>query len=366
MKNRKKKVVEILSKKEEMYSFNGAEAGAVIEKVKINTLHDFKAHPFKVENDMELFELMKSIEKEGVLVPLLARPNPDGEGYEIIAGHRRKEACKWAGIDEVPILVVNMDDEQAIIAMVDSNLQREHIKPSEKAFGYRMKMEAIKSQGKRRDLTLSSMADGLENSEETTFYPMDKKLEVDNPTLELSKVVAGVDETGKWRMRNLKIDNTSVSTHANEIIGKLVGESSAQISRYVRLTYLISNILDMVDADIIAFRTAVELSYLKQEEQYDLHAVMDTEQCTPSLSQANRLKRMSQNGTLDMDMMYQLLEEEKPNQKEQIRIKADLIDKYFPKEFTPQQKVELIESLVKSWHQNQLGRLEKNITNKKR
>jgi len=250
--------------------------------------------------------------------------------------------------------------------MVDSNLQREHIKPSEKAFGYRMKLEAMKSQGRRTDLTNFQVEKTLGEVEETTFRQLGEKLELDNPTLELSTVIAGYDEEGNWSIRNEMSEDKTATTHSNDVLALMVGESSRQISRYIRLTNLIPNILDLVDEGKIAFTIAVELSYLNEEEQYDLYAVMDLEQCTPSLSQANRLKRMSQNGTLNMDMMYQLLEEEKPNQKEQIRIKADLIDKYFPKEFTPQQKVELIESLVKSWHQNQLGRLEKNITNKKR
>ena len=276
----------------------------VVTNVKINELHDFCKHPFKVENDKELFELMKSIEKEGVLVPLLARPNPNGDGMEIIAGHRRKEASKWAGLDEVPVLIKELDDNQAIIAMVDSNLQRENIKPSEKAFAYKMKLEAMKHQGKRTDLSAD------------TSYPMDKKL------------------------------------NANEELGQLVGESQAQVSRYIRLTHIIPQILSMVDLGQIAFRTAVEISFLKEEEQYELHAVMDMEQCTPSLSQAQRMKRMSQRGTLNVDSIYQVMEEEKPNQREMIKIRADSIDEYFPKSFTTPQKIKMIEKLVKEWNAN--------------
>ena len=260
----------------------------------------------KVEENTELCELMRSIETEGVLVPLLARPNPNGEGYELISGHRRKAACAWAGVTDVPVVVRDLDDNQAVITMVDSNLQREHIKPSEKAYAYKMKLEAMNRQGQRTDITSA-------------------QVEPKSGLLERS----------------------------NELLAKQVGESVAQIKRYVRLTNLIPKILDMVDDGKIAFTIAVELSYLKEEEQYELHAVMDLEQCTPSLSQANRMKRMSQSGELDMDMMYEVLGEEKPNQREQIKINADSLSKYFPPDFTPKQKVELIEQLVKDWHEQQ-------------
>ena len=309
-------------------TFNGK-----IQYLPLDQLADFKNHPFKVEMNTELFELMQSIEKEGVLVPLLARPNPEGEGYELIAGHRRKAACKWAGESEVPVIVLDLDDCQAVIAMVDSNLQREHIKPSEKAFAYRMRLEAMKQQGKRTDLTLSQV--GTESG--------------DNPTLSVAKVIAGYDESGEW-----KLQNDSVKMRTDEMLARQVGESRNQIARYIRLTYLIPKILDMVDEGKIAFTVAVELSYLNEEEQYEFHAVMDMEQCTPSLSQANRLKRMSQSGELDMDAIYLVLEEEKPNQREQIRIRSDRLNPYFPKDYTDRQKIELIESLVKEWHRQQI------------
>lgn len=304
-----------------------------IQYLSLDQLVDFKNHPFKVEMNTELFELMQSIEKEGVLVPLLARLNPAGEGYELIAGHRRKAAGKWAGVDKVPVMVVELDDNQAVIAMVDSNLQREHIKPSEKAFAYRMRLEAMKQQGRRTDLTLSQVGTKSE----------------DNLTLSVAKVIAGYDELGEW-----KLQNDSVKMRTDEMLARQVGESRNQIARYIRLTYLIPKILDMVDEGKIAFTVAVELSYLNEEEQYELHAVMDMEQCTPSLSQANRLKRMSQSGELDMDAIYLVLEEEKPNQREQIRIRSDRLNPYFPKDFTDRQKIELIESLVKEWHQEQM------------
>ena len=285
-------------------------------KVRISELHDFEGHPFKVEHDMELFELMRSIEEKGILVPLLVRPNPKSSGYEIIAGHRRKAASEWAGIDSVPVMIVPMNDEDAIIAMVDSNLQREHIKPSEKAFAYKMKLDAMKQQGKKLPDTLSQVG---------------------------TKLNKQVNEDGKAVLRS------------DEILARQVGESRNQIARYIRLTNLIPKILDMVDEGKIAFTIAVELSYLKEEEQYELHAVMDLEQCTPSLSQANRMKRMSQSGMFDMDAIYSVLEEEKPNQREQIKIRADVLEAYFPDDFTPKQKVELIESLVKEWHEKQIS-----------
>lgn len=274
-----------------------------IKSIRISELKDFKNHPFNVRQDMELCALMKSIEDEGVIVPLLVRPNPDGEGYEVIAGHRRKAAALWAGLTEVPVVIRELDDNQAIVAMVDSNLQRENLKPSEKAFAYKMKLEAMNRQGRKADITSAQVGPKPERS--------------------------------------------------NELLAKQVGESVAQIKRYIRLTYLIPKILQMVDEEKIAFTIAVELSYLTEEEQYELHAVMDMEQCTPSLSQANRMKRISQSGGLDMDAMYVILEEEKPNQREQIKIRADKLSQYFPSDFTPKQKVELIEKLVKEWHDHQ-------------
>lgn len=302
-----------------------------IKNLRLNQLVNFKDHPFKVETNTELFELMQSIEKDGILVPLLARPNPNGEGYELISGHRRKAACEWAGVTEVPVIIRDLDNCQAVIAMVDSNLQRENIKPSEKAFAYRMKLEAMNRQGKRVDLTSCQLGTKLEN----------------NPTLEVHKIIPIIDEDGVWGIDNFQ-NNSEKRTDAE--LARQVGESQRQIHRYIRLTYLIPQILDMVDEGKMAFTIAVELSFLKEEEQYELHAVMDLEQCTPSLSQANRLKRMSQKGELDMDEMYNILGEEKPNQREQIKIQSEKLNKYFPADFTEHQKVELIEKLVKDWH----------------
>lgn len=293
---------------------------------------------------MQLFELSKSIEEKGVLVPLIVRPNPDGDGYEIIAGHRRKAACEWAGIDTVPVIVMQMDDTEATIAMIDSNLQREHIRPSEKAFAYKMKLEAMKQQGKRNDLF-----------QDRTLSPVGTKF--DNLTLELNQMICSYDDSGKWQLGSQPLEKERVRT--DELLARQIGESRNQIARYIRLTNLIPKILDMVDEDKLAFRSAVELSYLSEEEQYELHAVMELEQVIPSLSQANRMKRMSQSGKLDMDMLYEILEEEKPNQREKLKIYADSLEGYFPSDFTPKQKVELIEKLVKEWSLNQTRTMEK-------
>ena len=339
-------MVKKMSKNEEMYSsWQGdldsqsekVKIGQKVEEISLNQLNGFKNHPFKVETNTALFELMQSIEREGILVPLLARPSPDGNGYELISGHRRKAACEWAGVTEVPVIICDMDDNEATIAMVNSNLQRENIRPSEKAYAYKMRLEAMKRQGQRNDLT---------------FSQVEKKLDTDNPTLKLSEVECGIGDDGIWGLSNT--DSVQEGKYANEALAKQVGESRAQISRYIRLTNLIPKILDMVDEEKIAFTVAVELSYLNEEEQYELHAVMDLEQCTPSLSQANRMKRMSQTGNLDMDAMYDVLGEEKPNQKILIKIQADRLDQYFPSNYTDKQKVELIEKLVKSWHEQKV------------
>lgn len=306
-----------------------------IRNVDVNRLHDFKNHPFKVEMNTELCELMRSIEKEGVLVPLLVRTNPYGDGYEVISGHRRKEAAIWAGETKVPVVIRELDDDQAVVAMVDANLHRENLKPSEKAFAYKMKLEAMKHQGKHIDSVTSA------------------------------QVGPKCDTDGNGRADNLgNRANEVVEEHSmmnsNELLARQVGESVAQIKRYIRLTNLIPKILAMVDEGKIAFTIGVELSYLSEEEQYELHAVMDLEQCTPSLSQANRMKRIRQSGKLDIDEIYSILEEEKPNQREQIKIRASTLEEYFPDDFTPKQKVELIERLVKEWHEKQIKDTERN------
>lgn len=330
-----------MKKSKELCSLWNNEQEVQTGNVKISELHEFKGHPFRVEHDMHLFELSRSIEEKGILVPLIVRTNPDGEGYEIIAGHRRKAACEWAGVDTVPVMVMQMDDAEATIAMIDSNLQREHIRPSEKAFAYKMKLEAMKQQGKRNDLF----------QEEATLSPVGTKLE--NPTLELNQLVCSYDDLGKWQLGSQQLEKELPRVRTDEMLARQIGESRNQIARYIRLTNLIPKILDMVDEEKLAFRSAVELSYLTEEEQYELHAVIELEQVIPSLSQANRMKRMSQSGKLDMDMIYEILGEEKPNQREKLKIYSDTLEGYFPSDFTPKQKVELIQTLVKEWHLNQ-------------
>ena len=320
-------------KKKAMCSLQTDVPGADIGMIKIRELHDFKKHPFEVERNQELFELRRSIQQEGILVPLLVRKNPGAEGFEIIAGHRRKEAALWAGIKEVPAIICTMDDDQAVIAMIDSNLQREKILPSEKAFAYKMRLQAMNRQGKRKDLSSD---------------PLEPKCVEE--MVEISLLEADVSENGKV---NIKKTDSTGGYRSNEQLARMVGESVTQIKRYIRLTKLIPKILDMVDRELLAIRSAVEISFLTEEEQYELHAVMELEQCIPNISQANRLKRMSQQKQLDMDMIYDILQEIKPNQREQVKIPFDRIGKYFPPDYTPAQQADLIEKLLKGWaHQN--------------
>lgn len=340
-----------MKKQEELYSFPQQNDGAVVETdirmIPLSELHDFNGHPFKVENDMALFELMQSIEKEGVIVPALVRPKADG-GYELIAGHRRKVACKWAGLNCMPVVVRDLDDNQAVIAMVDSNLQREHLKPSEKAFAYKMKLEAMKRQGARTDLTFCQVGEKLSSSQVVTGTSNQVGSKLENTTLQTHSLTSGHDADGKWVLLQDKSVEDAI-IRSNQALAMQTGESQRQISRYIRLTNFIPKLLDMVDDGKIAFTIAVELSYLTEEQQYELYEVMDIEQCTPSLSQANRMKRMSQSGSLDMDAMFSILEQEKPNQREQIKIRADSVAKYFPEDYTPKQKTDLIEQLLKEW-----------------
>lgn len=343
-----------MKKKEELCSFpqqeNSAVAETDIRMVPIAELQDFEGHPFKVENDMALFELMQSIEKEGVIVPALARPKAGG-GYELIAGHRRKAACKWAGLEVMPVVIRDLDDNQAVIAMVDSNLQREHLKPSEKAFAYKMKLEAMKRQGARTDLTSSQVGKKLSSSQTVTETSDQVGPKLENSTMKIFPLQSGHDENGNWLVRQEETVGNAINS--NETLAKQMGESRMTIQRYIRLTNLIPKLLDMVDEGKVAFTIAVELSYLTEEEQYELYEVMNMEQCTPSLSQANRMKRMSQSGELDMDGMFLILEQEKPNQREQIKLRADTLAKYFPEDYTPKQKTDLIERLVKEWYEKQ-------------
>ena len=259
--------------------------------IRIAEIDDFPDHPFHVDIDDAMREMAESVKRFGILSPAVVRQKEDGR-YELISGHRRKKACELAGIDKMPVIVRNMDRDEAIIFMVDSNLQRERLLPSEKAFSYKMKLDAMKRQGARTDLT---------------SVPMGQKL-------------------GKT---------------SREILAGASPDSNTQIQRYIRLTELIPDLLQMVDEGKIAFRPAVELSYLAKEEQASLHEAMESEDCTPSLAQAIKIKKFSQEGRLNDDVILSILSEEKPNQREVYRLPKKRIDKYFPKG-TPSEKIEEI------------------------
>lgn len=278
---------------DDLFSTDESRAEAQLEKVvMLNSadISDFPNHPFKVRQDEAMAEMVDSVKQYGVLVPALVRPKADGS-YEMIAGHRRKCAATLAGITEMPCIVRNLTDDEATIIMVDSNLQRETILPSEKAFAYKMKLEAIKRQGERTDLTSS---------------PLDKKLK-------------GL-------------------TSAQQVSQKS-GDSQPQIYRYIRLTELIPSILQMVDDGKIAFRPAVELSYLSKEQQQSLYDTMECEDCTPSLAQAIKMKEFSRDGKLTAEVILSIMQEEKPNQREQFKMPKERISKYFAPG-TPAQKIE--------------------------
>ena len=264
-----------------------------VEELPLTELTPFKNHPFKVKNDAEMAELMKSIADAGVLSPALARPK-EGGGYELISGHRRLAACKALGMDTMPVIVRRLTDEEAVITMVDSNLQREHILPSEKAFAYKMKMEALKSQGKRTDLTSTQLGPKL---------------------------------------------------RSNEIVGAASGDSREQVRRYIRLTNLIPEILQMVDDGKIALTPAVELSYLQPSEQETLFSTMDCDEVTPSLSQAQRLRRMSEEQRFTDSAVMQLMSEVKGNQVEYVRVPVDKLRSYFRPDTSMKQ---MTETLVKA------------------
>ncbi len=276
-----------------------------ISMLEIGSLIDFRNHPYKVKEDMELAELTRSIQREGILTPIVVRTAVKENYYEIISGHRRRLAAKKAGLTVIPAIIKELSDDEAVLYMVDSNLSREHILPSEKAFAYKMKLDAMNHQGKKMNRTYGQ------------------------PELKLVK---------RKTSRRILADES--------------GESERQIQRYVRLTHLIPKILDMVDEEKIALTPAVELSFLTEEEQYELYAVMDLEDVTPSLSQASRLRLKSSQGKLDMDMIYSILGELKPNQREFIKINAEVFDGLIPDDFTPKQKTDLIISLVKQWANN--------------
>lgn len=267
-----------------------------VKNISVYEISDFPNHPFKVKMDDKMVETIESIREHGVLVPALVREKPTG-GYEMISGHRRKMASELAGLENIPCIVRNLSDDEAVIVMVDSNLQREEILPSEKAFAYKMKLDVMKRQGQRTDLTSSPLATKLK---------------------------------GK---------------RSDELLGEEVGESKDQIRRYIRLTYLIPEILDMVDNKKIAMRPAVELSYLPKEEQEILYDTMESEDCTPSHAQAIKIRKFSAEGRLNEDVLLSIMSEEKPNQVEQWKIPKNRLKKYFPSG-TTQQKME--ETIIKA------------------
>lgn len=269
-----------------------------IQEIPLSELHPFQGHPFKVKDDEAMLETADSIRQYGVLVPAIARPRTEG-GYELVAGHRRHRASELAGLETMPVIVRELDDDAAVLVMVDSNLQRENILPSERAFAYKMKLEAIKHQGKRLDLTLEQVVPKLP---------------------------------------------------AREQIAKEAGERSGmQVSRYIRLTELIPELLDMVDEKKVAFNPAYELSFLKPQEQVELLDAMDSEQSTPSLSQAQRLKKFSQEGRLSIDVMRAILSEEKKPDLGKVAFSTDSLRKYFPKDYTPQRMQQTILKLLEQW-----------------
>ena len=270
------------------------------EFLPIDKLRPFENHPFRVKDDAEMDQLVFSVLTQGLLTPIVVRKT-DTEEYEVISGHRRLRACQKAGIETVPALIYSMDRDAAIIALVDSNLHREHLLPSEKAFAYRMKMEAMSHQGQRSDLTSSQVA--------------------------------------------TKLDSASS-------IGKSQGESRDQVFRYIRLTYLIPEILQMVDEKKIALTPAVELSYLTASQQRDLLETMESEDCTPSLSQSQQLKKLSQSGELDMDKIFELMRQPKANQEEKLRFDMKDIRRYFPKNYTTERIQKTILQLLETFERN--------------
>ena len=281
-----------------------------VQEIPLSELHPFKGHPFKVLDDDAMQKTVESITQFGVMTPAIARPRPEG-GYELIAGHRRHHASELAGKETMPVIVREMDDDAATILMVDSNLQRETILPSERAFAYKMKLEAMNHQGERVDLTCSQL---------------------------------GKKSAGK---------------KSSELLAEQVGQSKNQIFRYIRLTELIPELLDMVDEKKIAFNPAVELSYLKKEEQKDFLEAMDYAQATPSLSQAQRLKKFSQEGKCSLDAMCAIMSEEKKSELDKVTIKNDVLRKYFPKSYTPKQMEDTIIKLLEQWQKKREKSMER-------
>lgn len=268
-----------------------------VQEIPLDQLKPFKNHPFKVRDDQRMLDTVDSIREYGVLVPAIARPDPEG-GYELISGHRRKRGCEMAGLQTMPVIIRNLDDDAAVLVMVDSNIQREELLPSERAFAYKMKLEALKHQGARMDLTSCQVGTKL---------------------------------------------------RADEKLAESVNESARTVQRFIRLTELISELLDMVDERKLAFNPAVEVSYLKQDEQRMLLEAMDAEQTTPSLSQAQRLKKFSQEGRLTEEAMSAIMSEEKKSDMDKVTLRSDTLRKYFPKSYTPKQMEQTIIKLLDVW-----------------
>ena len=279
-----------------------------VQQIPIDELHPFTNHPFKVVDDEAMTRTVESIAQFGVLAPLIARPRPDGDGYEIISGHRRQFAAKMAGLETLPVIVRDMDDDAATILMVDSNLQREHISPSERAFAYKMKLDALKNQGARSDLTSSQIGTKL---------------------------------------------------RADEKVAQDSGESRNQIQRFIRLTNLIPKLLDMVDEKKISFNPAVELSYLDESQQRDFLEAMNDTQNAPSLSQAQQLKKMAQQGDFSYEKAFDVMGQEKKSEKDTVTIKNETLRKYFPRSYTPKQMEEKIIQLLDAWQKKQQRRNER-------
>ena len=277
-----------------------------VQSLPLDKLEPFPNHPFKVIDDDKMLETVESIKERGVLVPILVRPKNDGN-FEIVSGHRRHHASQLAGLTEIPAIVREMDDDTAILLMVDSNLQREELLPSEKAFAYKMKLDAIKRQGKRTDLTSAQIVPKLQ---------------------------------------------------ARDIVAHDAGVNRMEVTRYVRLTYLVPDLLDRVDNKTMAFNAAVEVSYLTESEQLMLCDAIEREECTPNLSQAKRLKQFSQDGKLDENVIDAIMTEEKPIA-DKLVLKGDVLAKYFPKTYTPSQKQKVIVKLLEDWHKRQLRQQER-------
>ena len=273
-----------------------------VQQIPIDELYPFTNHPFKVVDDEAMTRTVESIAQFGVLAPLIARPRPDGNGYEIISGHRRQFAAKMAGLETLPVIVRDMDDDAATILMVDSNLQREHISPSERAFAYKMKLDALKNQGARSDLTSPQNA-------------------------------------AKFR--------------SDDAVAKSQGISGDTVQRYVRLTNLIPELLNMVDEKKVSFNPAVELSYLSTEQQQEMIRAMDDTQNAPSVSQAKRIKKLAQAGEFTSDAVVAIMEEEKKSEQDTVTIKNETLRKYFPRSYTPRQMEEKIIQLLDAWQKKQ-------------